>query len=226
MEGGPESGVPPMGSAGIPGKNSAEDEAEEAALPWPRAWPGRDTAAIASTQSGSKPTLGIVGQRSGAVGGRTSIGGKSVDKGLNNDLDNAGKRGPADFNWVAERAACSLPRVFETMRRQVEGDIEMRNGLRPPNSPYQFSLVAKGSDFVAVLDADKIQSSVTFSLAERSIRVRDDTGTLIFEITVLFNDEGVCRLKVNGEEREFWQVRRMALENLMFPGNQASTAKR
>jgi hypothetical protein len=30
------------------------------------------------------------------------------------------------------------------------------------------------------------------------------------------NDEGKCRLKVGGIEREFWQVRRMALEALFF----------
>jgi hypothetical protein len=31
-------------------------------------------------------------------------------------------------------------------------------------------------------------------------------------------EAGSCCLKVNGEEREFWQVRRMALEDLMFGG--------
>jgi len=40
----------------------------------------------------------------------------------------------------------------------------------------------------------------------------------MFEVTLSFNDQGECQLKVNGEERDYWQVRRMALEELMFRG--------
>ena len=40
----------------------------------------------------------------------------------------------------------------------------------------------------------------------------------MFEVTLTFADEGECRLNVNGEDREFWQVRRMALEELFFRG--------
>jgi hypothetical protein len=49
--------------------------------------------------------------------------------------------------------------------------------------------------------------------------VRDDNGDPMFEVTPTFSDEGKCRLNVNGQERETWQVRRMALEELMFQGN-------
>jgi len=30
------------------------------------------------------------------------------------------------------------------------------------------------------------------------------------------NDQGECKLHANEQEREYWQVRRMALEDLMF----------
>jgi hypothetical protein len=40
----------------------------------------------------------------------------------------------------------------------------------------------------------------------------------MFDVTATFSDEGDCRLKVNGEERDLWQVRRMALEELLFRG--------
>jgi hypothetical protein len=33
-----------------------------------------------------------------------------------------------------------------------------------------------------------------------------------------FSDGGKCKLYVNEEERELWQVRRMSLEDLMFKG--------
>ena len=38
----------------------------------------------------------------------------------------------------------------------------------------------------------------------------------MFEVTLTFNDEGGCKLHVNQEERDLWQVRRMALEELLF----------
>jgi hypothetical protein len=38
----------------------------------------------------------------------------------------------------------------------------------------------------------------------------------MFAVTLTFNDQGECQLNVNGEERDYWQVRRMALEDLMF----------
>jgi hypothetical protein len=60
---------------------------------------------------------------------------------------------------------------------------------------------------------------VTFSLAEHAILVRNDRGDLMFEITVAFRDDGQCRLAVNEKERDSWQVRRMALEELMFQGH-------
>jgi hypothetical protein len=49
----------------------------------------------------------------------------------------------------------------------------------------------------------------------KTIEVSGD-GIKAFEATPTVNDEGKCRLKVNGIEREFWQVRRMALEKLFF----------
>jgi hypothetical protein len=51
--------------------------------------------------------------------------------------------------------------------------------------------------------------------------VRGDNGNKMFEVTLTFNDEGECRLNVNEKERDWWQVRRMALEELLFRGYQA-----
>ena len=40
----------------------------------------------------------------------------------------------------------------------------------------------------------------------------------MFDVTLTFNDEGGCRLNVKAEEHDLWQVRRMALEELLFRG--------
>jgi hypothetical protein len=122
------------------------------------------------------------------------------------------------FNWVNERSSCALPKVFKALTLQVEEDVRTRNSLRPNNSPYEFSVVEHGGEFTVLLEAKDVRRSVIFSLAEHAILVRDDNGNPMFDVTATFSDEGDCRLKVNGEERDLWQVRRMALEELLFRG--------
>jgi hypothetical protein len=120
------------------------------------------------------------------------------------------------FDWVTERSSCSLQKVFKELRLQVEEDVKTRNALRPSNSPYEFSVAGNGGDFTVLLKAKDARRSVVFSLAEHAILVRDDTRGEMFKVTLTFNAEGDCRLHVNDEERDLWQVRRMALEDLLF----------
>jgi hypothetical protein len=123
------------------------------------------------------------------------------------------------FDWVTERSSCALPKVYQALRLQIEEDVKTRNALRPDNSPYEFSVAAEnGKDFTVLLKAKDVRQSVVFTLAEHAIRVGDDKGEPMFDVTASFGDEGECRLKVNGEERDLWQVRRMALEELLFRG--------
>jgi hypothetical protein len=120
------------------------------------------------------------------------------------------------FDWVTERSLCSLPNVFKKLRLQIEEDVKTRNALRPNNSPYEFSVAEKGDDLTVLLKAKDVQRSVTFTLAEHAILVRDDKSSPMFNVTLTFNDEGECKLNVHEQELDFWQVRRMALEELLF----------
>ena|SRR5271155_962837 len=122
------------------------------------------------------------------------------------------------FDWITARSSCSLPKVFSTLRSQIEQDVKTRNSLRPNNAPYEFSVGEDTSEITVRLAAKELNRSVTFSLADHAILVRDDQGSRMFEVTLSFDDSRKCRFKINGEEREFWQVRRMALEDLMFHG--------
>jgi len=122
------------------------------------------------------------------------------------------------FDWVTERSSCSLPKVFHTLLLQVEEDVKTRNKLRPPNSPYEFSMEENGSDFKVVLAAGDVRDSVTFVLAEQAILVRNGEGNPICELTSTLTSEGECHLVVNHQPLDFWQVRRMALEGLFFSG--------
>jgi len=122
------------------------------------------------------------------------------------------------FDWVTQRSSCSLPKIFKELRLQVEEDVKTRNALRPHNSPYEFSVAENGGDFTVILETKDAHRSVVFNLAEHAILVRNDKGDQMFEVTLTFDDEGDCRLHVNDEERALWQVRRMALEDLLFEG--------
>ena len=132
----------------------------------------------------------------------------------------AGKveNGKLKFDWVTERSSCSLPKVFSTLRAQVEEDVKTRNALRPNNSPYEFSVAEDVGEFTVILKTAEATRSVIFNLTEHAIVVRDEQRNPMFEVAASLTDQGVCRLKVNGQEREFWQVRRLALEELMFHG--------
>jgi hypothetical protein len=134
-------------------------------------------------------------------------------------MDEQAKKEAPKFDWVAERFRCSVPNVFKELLLQVEKDIETRNALRPNNSPYEFTVEKNGNDFTVILTAKDIQKSVIFSRAEHAILVLDGHRKTMFEVTPAFNDEGVCKLRVNQQERDLWQVRRMALEELLFRGN-------
>ncbi len=141
--------------------------------------------------------------------------------------NDSSKNAISKFDWVTARSSCSLANVFKTLRLQVEEDVKTRNGLRPANSPYEFSIadsnggfavVLKGKDLKADdLEAKDVQRSVIFTQAEHAIQVRDGIGSPMFDVTLTFDDAGACKLNVNGESRDFWQVRRMALEELLFP---------
>jgi hypothetical protein len=125
----------------------------------------------------------------------------------------------SNFDWITARSSCTLPNIFKQLRLQIEQDVKIRNSLRPPNAPYEFALSDQNGGFRVVLKADTLNTGVSFVLAEHAILVRDNSGTEMFAITLTFTDRGECKLNVNSEERDFWQVRRMALEDLMFHSN-------
>ena len=134
-------------------------------------------------------------------------------------VENKAEKDVPKFDWVTERSQCSLPKVFYTLRQQVEEDVKTRNSLRPANSPYEFSVTEDIQEFKVVLRAQEVSESVIFTLADNAIQVKDDKGNALFDILAIFSEDGKCKLYVNESERDFWQVRRMALEGMMFRGN-------
>jgi hypothetical protein len=135
----------------------------------------------------------------------------------NHKNDNAAKKSEEKWDWVGERSACTYPKIFKDLMLQVEDDVKTRNGLRPQNAPYEFSVVQSGNEFTAVLQAGDVRKAVTFTLGDHSVKVRGDDGGPAFDVYLTFTREGKCSPKVNDEPCDLWQIRRMALEGLFFP---------
>ncbi len=124
--------------------------------------------------------------------------------------------GEAKFDWVAMRSDCSLPKVYRTLMAEVEEDVRVRNALRPELAPYEFSIEEKLNTFAVHLRANEFHRAITFVLEEHAIIVLDNSGNQMFEVTLSFTDDGNCRMNAKQQSRESWQVRRMALEDLLF----------
>jgi hypothetical protein len=125
----------------------------------------------------------------------------------------------AEFDWVTERSLCSAPRVFERLGLEIQHDVDVRNAMRPAipqfGFEYAFEMVGDEKSFAIHLHAYKVHKSVTFTLTDGHIEVRD-ANDKTFQATVGLNDAGACVLYVDGKERSSWHVRKLALDDLFF----------
>jgi hypothetical protein len=120
-----------------------------------------------------------------------------------------------DFDWVTARAHCSPVAVFEKLRLQVKADVQIRNKLLI-NQRDAFSVIENGDSFSVIVPSNPLPK-ITFSLVDVEIVV-DRKGRLLCEATLTLCDDGECRVKIDGQERDFWQMRKLALEELFFGG--------
>ncbi|MGO9272127.1 MAG: hypothetical protein ACLQOO_18000 [Terriglobia bacterium] len=121
----------------------------------------------------------------------------------------------SEIDWVTKLFACSPTRVFEDLKLQVKKDIDIRNALLPKGSGYGFEMVVSSGDrFVVLIHlGPKRMQTVEFTLADTGISVGNGTK-LMFDATLTLDDEGECVPKINGREYQFWQMRKMALQDL------------
>lgn len=123
----------------------------------------------------------------------------------------------ADFDWVVARGECSPESAFERLKLQVEQDIAARKAQRLQGAVYGFNLISEGDAFTVRLEGNNVlKKSVTFRQSNVGVDVFDATGRVMLNAVLTLNDQGECRFKVNGKEKDFWQIRHAALEDLFF----------
>lgn len=120
-----------------------------------------------------------------------------------------------EVKWVKRRNECSLSLMFARLRLEIEQDIKERNALRPM-CLYGFKFVSGASTFVALRQGNHLEKSISFSMENEHIIAKNDEGGTVMKASLTLNDEGECRYKIDGKERDSWQLRKMVLEDLFF----------
>ena len=126
------------------------------------------------------------------------------------------KKHMPDFNWVKERAECSLGLVFAKLTAEIQDDVEKRNQAPQEARPVKFATGSISGNHIVVVKEGRFNKGVTFRLTQDCIEVLDDAERPMFEATLTLNDDGECRFKIGGQEVESWQLRKKALEDLFF----------
>lgn len=132
---------------------------------------------------------------------------------------------PKELQWVKVRAACSLLDMFNSLQAGVQSDVEEAQELFKNRNDIRFEFCSQSNrQFYATRMDDPIipiGESVVFTLTKDNIIVsaRDNMGTKeLFSVTISLDDDGNCKFLKDGESKslESWQVRRKALESLLF----------
>jgi hypothetical protein len=119
-----------------------------------------------------------------------------------------------NFDWVTALSDCSIGEVFLRLKQQVEEDVKTRHGQLPRESDYGFRFMADGDKFSAIVEGDQILKQVVFRRSGKAISVQGEGVN--FDATLTLSDAGECRVKISGQEYELWQMRKKALEKLLF----------
>jgi hypothetical protein len=121
-----------------------------------------------------------------------------------------------NFDWVAARSACSIGSVFEQMQADIAADVQAANLQRETGANYGYKVFNEHALTSVYLEGNRVHGKrVFFKQGEAGISIENEKG-LMFQATLILTDSGQCRFLVDGTEKEFWQVRRMALEDLFF----------
>jgi hypothetical protein len=122
----------------------------------------------------------------------------------------------SDFDWVTERANCSLQKVFRSLELGVKADVDKRNALRKTGEP-KWNTAPSGERFSVFREGGVgcPTQVIEFAIEGDGIDVYRDSSHLVGgPLTISHN--GQCKLKVDKQELDEWQFRQRALQDLFF----------
>jgi hypothetical protein len=126
-----------------------------------------------------------------------------------------------DFDWVTARHGCSVRAMFLRLYKGAEHDVDLRNKLREQNEPSKWVVERRNDTYFVVYRESAVLgfASVEFDVKGSEISVvsvSSQDNQWEIKATVTLNDFGDCMLLVDGKQLYEWQVRKRALEQLLF----------
>lgn len=126
---------------------------------------------------------------------------------------------PEHLDWVARRADCSPKKAFELLRGEVEADVEAFNS-RPEIAEYsKVAFESGGNSYFVVFRRQELNAEVTFSLNSNRIEIQDSVTSRSHTAAPTLSTNGQRQFIVADQVYFPWQLRRLALESLLFPAN-------
>ncbi len=128
---------------------------------------------------------------------------------------------PKELDWVAARAACSVDALFESLAQIIESDVSAIRKV-DARSIYRFRHPATSLNVSVTRETDQavFVRAVILTRDRRSItvttRMPGDEFHPLFVAMPRLDETGACRLEIDGNPMELWQVSRRALEELFF----------
>ncbi len=126
---------------------------------------------------------------------------------------------PEDFDWISARADCSPTQAFMKLRVQIQDDLTKRvAGMSDQEkSKYSFKIVNQDWEFWVSVEGPYIEKGITFRRTSAGINVHDaSSDKLLFQGILTLSNDGRCKFKVEDAEYDFWQFRKLALEDILF----------
>lgn len=131
------------------------------------------------------------------------------------------EKAPADFDWVTARSKCAADVVFEQLRLMAKQNVETFNRRTPADAQVfadgEIGFVDSGKVFKAWSRRGPEGLRAEFQLKGGTITVLGPHGRNL-SITLTLDNDGACKCKVGDAELDLWQVLKLALEPVMFPG--------
>ena len=120
-----------------------------------------------------------------------------------------------EVDWVKARAECSLPKVFLRLTTGAKSDVTVRGEIAKANGEkVTFEASCEGKSLLVTRTESALVVKVEFALKQDAIVVQGNK--VDFKAVAGLNTIGDCTLEVEGVELALWQVRRKALEKLLF----------
>ena len=131
-----------------------------------------------------------------------------------------------DFDWVSTRLECCEASELVRRRDFVEQCRARRNKSLPADAPVEIKFIpVKDGQEAFLVEVAPVSGvaghprSVRFEIVDYGIRVRSnqDVKGLPMILAMQLNDEGGCRLAIDGEgEYLRWQIARRVPQSLFF----------